>query len=95
MLSINEISNAVAIVANEFEIKKIFLFGSYADGTNTPESDVDLLVEFFSDAVSLLTLSAIKIRFEELLNIQVDIIHGPIDNNSIIEPKKVVEIYAA
>ncbi len=95
MLSINEISKAVAIVANEFEIKKIFLFGSYADGTNTPESDVDLLVEFFSDAVSLLTLSAIKIRFEELLNIQVDIIHGPIDNNSIIEPKKVVEIYAA
>lgn len=95
MLSINDIINVAGIVAKEFEIKKITLFGSYADGTNTPESDVDLLVEFYSEAVSLLTLAGVKNRIEELLNIQVDVVHGPLDDDSFIEPKKVVEIYAA
>ena len=30
----------------EFGVRRIALFGSYAKGTNTTESDVDLLVEF-------------------------------------------------
>ena len=31
-------------MCSEFHPKKIILFGSYADGTATPDSDVDLLV---------------------------------------------------
>lgn len=95
MLTIAEISNAVALVADEYGIKRIMLFGSYADGSNTDESDVDLLVEFNSEAVSLLTLAAVKNRIEELLNVDVDVIHAPIEENSLIKPGKAVEIYAA
>ena len=95
MLTIAEISNAVALVADEYGINRIMLFGSYADGSNTDESDVDLLVEFNSEAVSLLTLAAVKNRIEELLNVDVDIIHAPIEENSLIKPGKAVEIYAA
>lgn len=71
------------------------LFGSCADGTNTSSSDVDLLVEFKSDFVSLLTISSLKIELEELLNSDVDIIRLPIPENALITPEKVVPIYAA
>lgn len=95
MLTIEQITDAAVAVAKEFPITKIQLFGSYASGKNTPESDVDLLVEFTTDAVSLLTLSALKIRLEELLGISVDVVHAPIPEDSIIELDKVVPIYAA
>ena len=95
MLTIDQIENAAAIVAKEFPVTKIELFGSYARGNNKPESDVDLLVEFDTDAVSLLTLSAIRFRFEDILGVSVDIVHAPIPENSIIELDKVVPLYAA
>lgn len=42
MLDINQIITAAQIVAKEYPISRIELFGSYAEGRNTPESDVDL-----------------------------------------------------
>ena len=71
------------------------MFGSYANGTNTSESDVDLLVEFITESVSLITLVSLKCRFEELLGVDVDVIHAPLDDNAMIIPEKEIEIYAA
>lgn len=96
MLTMEEIARAANTVAREFPIEKIELFGSYANGTSTSKSDVDLLVEFKKDAiVTLLTICGIKERMEELLNIPVDIIHAPIPKDSILEIEKVVSLYAA
>ena len=95
MLTIEQISKLLSDVAGEFDIKRIVLFGSYADGRNTPESDVDLLVEFNSHSVSLLTLAAVKYRFEEILHTEVDIIHAPLEEGALIRPERLVEIYAA
>ena len=95
MLTIDQITEAAKTAAAEYPITRIDLFGSYANGTNTEKSDVDLLVEFETAAISLLTLSSLKIRMEELLNISVDVIHSPIPEDSIIEIEKVVPLYAA
>ncbi len=95
MLTIPQITQAVKDVAAEFNIKRVSLFGSYAEERSTPQSDVDLLVEFFLPAVSLFTLADIKNRLEEILSVDVDIIHAPLPQNSLIKPEKVVEIYAA
>lgn len=95
MLTIQQITAAAEIVSKEFPITRIELFGSYADGSCTPNSDVDLLVEFNTKSVSLLTLSGLKIRLEELLNTPVDVIHAPIPKDSILEIDKVVPLYAA
>lgn len=95
MLTIEEIKEAAETVAKEYPIKRIDLFGSYANGMNTDSSDVDILVEFTTSAVSLLTLSGLKIRMEELLNVPVDVIHAPLPKDSILEINKVVPIYAA
>ena len=70
------------------------MFGSRAAGTNRDDSDVDLIVEF-EGRVSLLTISALRCRLEELLGSSVDVIHGPIQESDLIEIGKVVELYAA
>lgn len=95
MLTLTDITKAVKTVAEEFSIKRVMLFGSYAEGRNTAESDVDLLVEFVMPAVSLFILADIKNRLEDILNVDVDIIHAPLPDNALIKPEKVVEIYAA
>ena len=95
MLTIKQISEIVSKAAQEYDIKRVTLFGSYADGKNTPHSDIDLLVEFNSENVSLLTLSSLKYRLEELFGIDVDVIHAPLDKDEMIIPQRMVEIYAA
>lgn len=85
MLSLQEIKNAVATAAQEFPIKKAELFGSYANGSSTSSSDVDLLVEFTTPRVSLLTLNRVKFRLEEILKADVDVVHGPLNEDSMIE----------
>ena len=69
------------------------LFGSYANGTNRPDSDVDLLLEFKSPRISLLTLSAIKYRLEDILKTDVDVIHGPLPSDSMIVIDRKVALY--
>lgn len=93
MLSIQEIKKGVGEAATEYPIKKVELFGSYAEGVNHEKSDIDLLVEFMTSAVSLLTLSGLKLRLEELLGIEVDVIHAPLNEDALITLGKVVPIY--
>lgn len=95
MLTFPQIVHAAALVAAEFPITRVTLFGSYAEGRSTKDSDVDLLIEFRTAAVSLLLLCAVKHRFEDLLGVSVDVIHAPIPEGALIEPGKQVEIYAA
>jgi predicted nucleotidyltransferase len=57
---------------DEFAVKALFLFGSVARGEATPESDVDLLVEF-DRPVGLFTLLGLQSYLEELLGCSVDL----------------------
>ena len=43
---ISTLKNLKPILSKEYSVKKIGLFGSFSDETNTLESDIDLLVEF-------------------------------------------------
>ena len=95
MLTIHQIANGVQIASKEYPLSKVELFGSYASGRNTPQSDVDLLVEFSQPRVSLLTLSALKFRMEELLGTDVDIIHGPLPEDSMLELDRRIPLYGA
>ncbi len=93
-MSIDDIKSAVLQTVNKYSISKVTLFGSRANGTARPESDVDLIVEF-SIPVTLITLAQLSQDLEEILNTGVDIVHGPIRSTDLLEIDKEIEIYAA
>ena len=95
MLTIEQIAKSVAVASLEYPLRKVELFGSYAKGTNRPDSDVDLLVSFTQPRVSLLTINALKYRMEELLGTSVDIIHGPLPEDSMIDADRRIPLYGA
>ena len=92
-LAIADIRSCVAQVAKSYDIKKVSLFGSFAEGKQTAKSDVDLLVEFHDDSVSLFTLSDIRYELENLFGRKVDLIHAPIPPDSFLIINKEVPLY--
>ncbi len=52
-------------ILKKYGVRKVDLFGSYAEGTASVDSDIDLLVEFTTNSVSLLLLNQIKNEHEE------------------------------
>ena len=94
MLTIEEIKKTVAEIAPKYNLKKVILFGSRANGTATENSDVDLLVEFPKGS-TLFTVASLKIRLEEIWNLEVDVIATPIPETSILIIEKEIELYVA
>lgn len=45
ILSVEELRRRIAPVAEKYELKAVYLFGSYARDEATEESDVDILVD--------------------------------------------------
>ena len=73
----------------------IDLFGSFANGEGTADSDVDLLVYFDEKVASLFDMSGLKFDIQDKLNAKVDIVAGPLKGNSYLIIDKKVRIYAA
>jgi uncharacterized protein len=44
MIKAGKIESLISEIAREFKPQRIILFGSYASGNATPDSDVDILV---------------------------------------------------
>jgi predicted nucleotidyltransferase len=65
---------ALARLCRKHRIRRLALFGSVLKGTDRPDSDVDLLVEFEPDAVpGFLGLAAIETQLSQLLGRPVDL----------------------
>ena len=60
MVAMSKIKELAGRIAKEFKPERIVLFGSYADGTPTVDSDVDLLVVMPFDGRSV--DESVKIR---------------------------------
>ena len=76
----------------DYALRKVSVFGSYADGRATAASDLDLLAEFDSPAVSLVKLNALKYDLEDALGLPVDVIHAPLPEESMISVGKVARV---
>jgi predicted nucleotidyltransferase len=70
----DEIRDRVAPIAQKYRIPRVFVFGSYARGEATDESDVDLLIDRTDMASTRWYLSGVFEDFEAALGKQVDII---------------------
>lgn len=75
-LSLDDISNAVSSTAQSFPaIRRAYLFGSYARGEATSESDVDLRLELDeTSGTSLYDLAHLQKTLERTLETSVDLV---------------------
>lgn len=64
----------ISKVLVEGGVKRAALFGSFARGDATEDSDIDLLIEFKGKKKSLFDLVALKIQLEESLGRKVDLV---------------------
>ncbi|WFF38405.1 nucleotidyltransferase domain-containing protein [Moraxella nasibovis] len=65
--------NEIYAIAKQFSIDELKVFGSVANGTDTPTSDLDLLITPH-DKTTLFDLCGLKMELEELLGISIDIV---------------------
>ena len=92
---IEEIAERVRPIAERYGVGKIYLFGSYARGEATEESDVDLLVD--SRNVHGFKLGGLFVDLEDALEKEIDLVtfsqfeqnrNNPINMNFVREVEK-------
>lgn len=86
------IRHVVHSLKSAYNLRTVQIFGSYAEGRATENSDLDLLVEFDHPTISLIRLNALKYDLEDALGLPVDVIHAPLPVGSMIQPGKVVQV---
>ena len=72
MPTVDMIRDTLNEMKSTYALRKVSIFGSFADGRATSQSDLDLLVEFDSPAVSLFKLNAFKYDLEDALGLPVE-----------------------
>jgi len=68
-----DINDKIVNYLKRFNPRRIGIFGSYAREEDTPQSDIDILIDF-SGQVTLFDLGGIKYDLTEILNRPVDIV---------------------
>ncbi len=95
--TIEEITRRIVPVAQKYGLSAVYLFGSYARGDATAESDVDLLVDLSgTDIDSLLKLGGLYSDLEEALETSIDLVtldsmEQPTDRRSQLHFREAVE----
>ena len=73
--TVEQIAQRILPVAQKYGLKAVYLFGSYARGTATESSDIDLLIDTSGTNIkSLLSLSAVYCDLEDALHKNIDLI---------------------
>ena len=76
MISTTDISAAASRVLAQYDVSEAYLFGSFARGEQTPDSDIDLRL-VCGDNVTFGTLYELSHELEMELGRKVDIITNP------------------
>ncbi len=90
---INEIKQKILPILQDYEVKRVALFGSCLRGEMKKDSDIDILVDIQSD-ISLLDFIGIKQKLEESLGRKVDLVEydtlKPLIRESILKEQVVI-----
>ena len=68
-------------IQKNFSVNKIGLFGSYANDTQTEDSDIDFYVEFKQKTFD--NLSGLWVYLEDLYQKKIDIVHKHENSNEV------------
>lgn len=72
--TIEEITRRITPVAQKYGLAAVYLFGSYARGEATADSDVDLLVDLRGSVIKGLNFVTLYNELEAALGISIDIV---------------------
>ncbi len=79
--TLDEIRSIVSEVAKQYGVKKVALFGSYSKNTQTPDSDIDLIIDK-GDIKGLIMFNSFIYSLKDRLNKDVDVItYASLDNS--------------
>ena len=70
---LQKLSEHKAYIQSNYEVEKIGLFGSYAKDKQTPQSDIDIYVEFRHKTFR--NLAGLWVYLEELYHKKIDLVH--------------------
>ena len=73
MITIPDISSAASRILPRYDVREAYLFGSFARGEQTPDSDIDLRL-VCGDAMTFGTLYELSLKLENELGRKVDIV---------------------
>ena len=76
MISTTDISTAVSRVLTQYDVSEAYLFGSFARGEQTPDSDIDLRL-VCGNTMTFGTLYELSHELEMELGRKVDIVTNP------------------
>ena len=82
--STDELRAIISDIAKAYGVKKVALFGSYSMGTQTPNSDIDLLIDK-GDIRGLFVFNSFVNALKERLNKEVDVITYNAFEHSLIK----------
>ena len=70
----DEIRRRITPVAREYKLAAVYLFGSYARGEATAESDVDLLIDLTGSVIRGLNFVNLFQDLEDALGVSIDVV---------------------
>ena len=73
LYTVDEVKKIVSPIAQRFDVKRMWLFGSYARGEATPDSDLDFRVEP-DDECGLIKYSGLWLALEAAFGLKIDLI---------------------
>ncbi len=72
--TVEEIKRRVLPIARKYELSAVYLFGSYARGEATSDSDIDLLVDLRGSTVRGLDIGALYNDLRDALEKELDLV---------------------
>jgi len=93
LITIDSIKAEVDPLVEKYNIFSIDLFGSYANGNATENSDVDILVKFVVPIPSIFAVMGLKEELERKIRIPVDVITLPLSRPEKLNIEKTIRIY--
>ena len=76
MMDHTRINHQIISYLRQYDPERIGIFGSYARGEETPESDIDILVKF-NKTLTLLDLAKIHIELSRKVGKKIDLVTEP------------------